>query len=183
MNTVILGPQGSGKGTQAKLLTEKFGFYYFESGEFLRELATKNNVVRQMMDRGELVPSEELASYISAYLDEKEIYDNILFDGFPRELEQYVFFKNWLADKNLKINLVIVLEISKEVTVERLLKRGREDDTKDAIEKRLELYNQETKPLIASFEKETKVVKVDGERTIEAIQKDLEEIIEKIKYE
>lgn len=179
MNIVILGPQGSGKGTQAKLLTEKFDFYYFESGEFLRELALKNDVVREMMDKGELVPSEELASYISAYLDEKEIYDNILFDGFPRELEQYTFFKNWLKDKQIKIDLVIVLLISKEVTIDRLMKRAREDDTKDAIEKRLELYRKETEPLIANFEKETKVVKVDGERTVEAIQKDLQEIIEK----
>jgi adenylate kinase len=178
MNIVILGPQGSGKGTQAKLLAEKFDFLYFESGEFLRELALKNETLRQTMDKGKLVPSNELASYIESYLDQKQIYDNIIFDGFPRELAQYEFFKNWLRDKDVKFDLVIVLLVSEETTLKRLMLRKREDDTEEAIKKRLELYTKETVPLIEALKKETNVVEIDGERSVEEIQKDLEEIIQ-----
>ena len=179
MNIVILGPQGSGKGTQAKLLATKFKFFYFESGEFLRGLAKKNETVRKFLDSGQLVPSEEFASYVCAYLDEKEIYDNILFDGFPRELNQYFFFKKWLTDRDMKFDLAILLEVSKEVTIERLMKRKREDDTGQAIQERLEIYRNETLPLISELEKGTQLVRVDGERTIEEIQKDLIEIVAK----
>jgi adenylate kinase len=177
MNIIILGPQGSGKGTQAKLLAEKFNFLYFESGEFLRELGRKNDVVRKILDKGEMVPGNELSSYISAFFDEKEIYNNIIFDGFPRFIDEYNFFAKWLKDKEIKIDLVIVLEVSRKVTLERLSKRAREDDTTEAISKRLEIYEKETLPLISKLQVETKVIKVDGERSVDDIQEELEGII------
>src|SRR5258708_29010539 len=122
MNIVILGPQGSGKGTQAKLLAEKFGLFYFEAGEFLRQLADKRDDIKKILDSGKLVPEIELTSYVSAFFDEKQVYNNIIFDGFPRTIEQYVFFKNWLKEKNIGINLVIVLIVSEKTTLERLAK-------------------------------------------------------------
>ncbi|CAN5299574.1 adenylate kinase [soil metagenome] len=173
MNIIILGPQGSGKGTQAKLIADKFNLFYFESGEFLRELAIKNEVVRAIMDKGELVPSNELASYIESFLDEKEIYDNIIFDGFPREVEQYKFFKDWLTEKKVNIDFSLLLNVSKETTMQRLLLRKREDDTPEAIEKRLELYRNETLPLIEELRKDSKLIEIDGERTVEEIQKEI----------
>ncbi len=173
MNIVILGPQGSGKGTQAKLLAEKFGLFYFESGEFLREIAEKRIDVKKILDSGKLVPEVELTSYISAYLDEKQIYDNIIFDGFPRTIEQYKFFEKWLKEKNIGINLVIVLEVSEKTTLERLAKRDREDDTAIAIKTRLEVYKKETMPLVAELKKETKVMEIDGERTVQEIFEDI----------
>src|SRR5258708_1475540 len=144
MNIVILGPQGSGKGTQAKLLAQKFGLFYFESGEFLREISLKNDKVREVLDKGELVNEKELTSYITAYLDEKQIYNNIIFDGFPRTIGQYKFFSEWLEEKKVGINLVIILEVSEETTLARLAKRDREDDTNGAIKIRLEVYKKET---------------------------------------
>ena len=108
MNIVLFGPQGSGKGTQAELLREKFGFYYFESGAYLRRIAESNSDLRKMLDSGILVPDIEMTSYLTAFLDEKGLYDDIIFDGFPRTLDQYFFLKNWLNDKQVKIDLGIV---------------------------------------------------------------------------
>ena len=173
MNVLILGPQGSGKGTQAKLVAHKFGFFYFEAGEFLREIALKNEKLRQVMDKGELVDEKELASYITAYFDEKQIYDNIIFDGFPREVVQYNFFKDWLKEKEIKIDVAIVLVVSEETTLKRLSLRAREDDTPFAIKQRLALYEKETMPLIEEIRKDTKVLEIDGERTVEEIFKDI----------
>jgi len=169
MNILFLGPQGSGKGTQARLVADKFNLFYFESGEFLRELSGKNELVHEILDEGKLVPCEELASYVEAYLDEKELYDDVIFDGFPREIEQYEFFEDWMKEKNVFFDKVIVLNISKEETFKRLAVRKREDDTKEAIEERLEIYKQKTLPLIERLKKETDVIEIDGEGAIEEV--------------
>lgn len=210
MNVVLLGPQGSGKGTQARLLCENFEFYYFETGEFLREIAKTNESVRDFQAKGILVPNKETSSYITSFLDNKNLYDGILFDGFPRNLEQYQIFKDWLKVKKVKIDLVIVISISEEETVKRLSARRqdpktgkiynlitdkppvgidinslvqRNDDKPEAIKKRLEIYNTQTVNLINEIKKNIRVEEINGERSINEIQKDLVKIIEKIKNE
>lgn len=181
MNIVLFGPQGSGKGTQAELLCEKFGFFYFESGAYLRRIAENNEELKKALDEGQLVPDIEFTSYLTAFFDEKNLYDDIIFDGFPRTLEQYNFLKVWLTEKQVKIDLCIVLEIGEEETVKRLLLRKRDDDTPEAIKKRLSLYRTRTEKLIEEIKKDTKVIVVDGERSVEDIQKDLIKIIENAK--
>lgn len=210
MNILILGPQGSGKGTQSRLLVSKFGLVYFESGDFLRDLATNNEVVRKTMTDGLLVPDAELSSYVAAYLDEKECYDNILFDGFPRSLDQYSVFKPWLQKRNVSIDIVFVLTINEDETIKRLSARRqdpetskiynmvtdpppagvdqdkliqREDDKPEAIKKRLDLYKDRTLPLIAELRNETRVIEVNGERSIDEIQNELIKNIEEHKSE
>ena len=125
-----------------------------------------------------MVPDIELTSYLTAFLDQESLYDDIIFDGFPRNLEQYNFLKNWLNQKQVTFDLVLVLEISHQETIKRLALRKREDDTPEAIEKRLELYKLRTEPLIQELEKITTVKHVDGDRSIEDIQKDLIDIIQ-----
>ena len=133
------------------------------------------------MNAGKLVSDEEFTSYLTAYLDQENLYDDILFDGFPRTLDQYIFLKNWLVQKQVKIDLGIVLEISEKETLKRLLLRKREDDTPSAIIKRLSLYRSRTEILINEIRKDTKIVEVNGERSIEEIQKELVQIIESFK--
>lgn len=208
MNILLLGPQGSGKGTQARLLVEKYNFFYFESGAFLREAASKNEELKKSLASGQLVPDSEMASYVESYLDEKGQYDNIIFDGFPRTITQYETLKNWFNDKNVKLDLVIVLKIDKETTIKRLSARRqdpesgkiynlitdpppthidpskliqREDDKPESIEKRLSWYDSLVLPLVDELKRETKVVEIDGERPIDEIQKDLIAEIEKLK--
>src|SRR5688500_14926489 len=116
MNIILIGPQGSGKGTQARILLEKFGFFYFESGEFLRKVAKDNEDLKKSLAEGVLVPDREMTSYLTAFLDQKNLYDDIIFDGFPRTVSQYEFFKNWITDKQVSLDLVLVLEISEAET-------------------------------------------------------------------
>ena len=181
MNIVLFGPQGSGKGTQAELLCQEFGFYYFESGAYLRRIAENNEELRKALDEGQLVPDIEFTSYLKALLDEKNLYDDIIFDGFPRTLEQYKFLKEWLDEREISFDLAIVLDISEAETIKRLMLRKREDDTPEAIKKRLEQYHMRTELLIEEIGKDTKVIKVNGERSVEDIQKDLVKIIQNAK--
>jgi len=210
MNIILFGPQGSGKGTQARLLCEKFGFFYFESGAYLRKIAEKNLELKDALSKGLLVPDREMTSYLTAFFDQENLYDDILFDGFPRTLDQYNFLKIWLEQKGVKINLGIVLEISEEETLRRLSSRRldpnsgkiynlitdkppadinvnnliqREDDKPEAIKKRLELYKNQTEPLVSQMEEDTMLVKINGERPIDEIQKDLAKLIEELRNE
>ena len=132
MNILLIGPQGSGKGTQARLLCDKFNFSYFEAGAFLRNIAEKDEELRIYLAGGNLVPGEEMSSYVTTYLDDNGLYDNILFDGFPRTLDQYEAFKKWAGVKNVKLDLVILLTISEAETVRRLSAR-RQDPTTGKI--------------------------------------------------
>lgn len=204
MNILLIGPQGSGKGTQARILCEKFNLFYFESGAYLRRIAEGNSELKKSLAEGKLVPDKEMTSYLTAYLDSKNLYDDILFDGFPRTIEQYHFLRNWLGEKNVKLDLVIDLQISEAETARRLSARRedpqthkiynlitdpptpdidqsaliqRDDDKPEAIEKRLELYRQRTKPLILELKKDIEVIQVDGERPIEVIAEEIGGII------
>jgi adenylate kinase len=184
---------------------EKFDFFYFESGAYLRRMAETHPDLKKTLDAGKIVPDKEFTSYLAAYLDSQNLYDNIIFDGFPRTVTQYEFFKNWLADKHVRIDLVIDLTVSEKVTIERLSARRmdpatgkiynlitdkppadvdkktliqREDDKPEAIKKRLAWYRSDVEPLIELLKRETEVVEVDGERPVDVISRDLVKLVE-----
>lgn len=204
MNIVLLGPQGCGKGTQARLLIEDFNFFYFESGAYLRRIADKFPEIKNSMDSGGLIPDKEFTSYLTAYLDEESLYTDVVFDGFPRTLDQYMFLKKWLDDKKVNIDLVLVIKISEEESVRRLGARRQDpitgkiynlvteivpteidqtklvqrvDDTPEAIKKRLGIYKDQTVPLINYLKGITEVHEIDGERSIEKVYNSVLEIV------
>jgi len=205
VNIIILGPQGSGKGTQAELLVDKFGLFYFESGKFLRKLAKKDRRIDEIISkRGELIEDREMFSYMSERL-EKEVPagQGVLLDGYPRSIAQYELLKEWLKARGAKVDWAIFLDISEKESVRRLSARRiskktgkiynlitnpppsgvgkliqRSDDKPAVIRKRLALYKETTEPLIKVLAKESILMKINGERPIEVI---FEDIINRLK--
>jgi adenylate kinase len=178
MNLVILGPQGSGKGTQAKILAEKLGLYYFDMGSFLRGLAQKDENIRKIQAEGKLVPDDMFFFAMKAFMQEKiNSGKGMILDGFPRTIEQYQVLRNWFEENGLSIDKVLYLTLSDEEALKRLLKRreieGREDDTLEIINKRLAVFHEQTKPVLEQARKDGILLEIDGERPIEVIAADI----------
>ena len=125
MNILLIGPQGSGKGTQARLLVEKYGFYSFEMGGFLRKLAETNPEIAKIQnEKGKLVPDDMFFFAMKKLLGEKiKSSKGILLDGFPRSINQYQILKNWFDERGEKLEIAFLIDIGKEETVRRLSAR------------------------------------------------------------
>jgi len=128
MNLVILGPQGSGKGTQAQLLVKKFGWLYFSPGEVLRALVKKKTPLARRVDRimnqeGRLIPDRLMLKIMDDCLGKKDLSRGIVFDGYPRNLSQAKMLADWLAKRDLRIDRVIFLSLSRSESVRRLSSR------------------------------------------------------------
>jgi adenylate kinase len=203
MNIILLGPQGSGKGTQARLLGEKFGFFYIASGDVLRSIAKTNPEIAATMKAGRLIPDEQTFNFMLDNLRENNVKDNVLFDGFPRSSVQFELFEK----NNFPIHLVLLIRISDEEAIRRLSARRmhkttgeiynlitnpppegvksedliqREDDRPEAIKTRLAIFHSVTEELISDLERSgIDYAEVDGQRPIKQIHEELVEIIER----
>lgn len=185
MNILLLGPQGSGKGTQAELLVKNFGFNHFEAGKVLRSIALSDNpqakIIRETLDRGGMVPDEFVRLIAWDYINKHDKTKGFLFDGYPRSVPQYDHLKDMLARLGQKIDLVIDIEISQSETFKRLSSRlkleHREDDNPEAIQKRLTAYLTTTHPVFLAAKDEGIGIEIDGERPIEVIYQDIAKLI------
>lgn len=178
MNLIIIGPPGSGKGTQAKLLAEKFNLIHVSSGELLRAVAAtdtpKGKLLKDIMGRGELVPSETVLDVISEKL--KSLDRGFILDGTPRTVAQAEFMDSFFKENNITLNQVIVYDLADEEAVKRMLSRaaieGRADDTPEVMKNRIATYHKETEPIIAYYESQGKVLHIDAAPSIEVILED-----------
>ena len=175
MNLIILGPQGSGKGTQAKLLAEKFGLTHISTGELMRkEIDSGSNFgkeIKAIINNGDLVSDEILFSIL-----EKTPFkdgNGFILDGTPRNLLQAKALEKVFAKVGISLDHVIFIDIPHDVSVARMLKRAeiehRPDDTLEAINKRLAIYEKETKPVIDYYRNENKIIDIDGAPDINTI--------------
>jgi adenylate kinase len=159
VNILLLGPQGSGKGTQARRISAEYGISQIAAGDMLRAaiaLGTPLGLeVKPILDRGELVPDELIIDLIRERLEEPDAAEGFVLDGFPRTMPQADALDSMLREIGRELTVVFALQVSDEICIERLLKRAREeqrpDDTPEAIRTRLELYHRETEPLIEHY--------------------------------
>ena len=171
MKIIFLGIQGSGKSTQAKLAAEKLSLPYIETSQLLREKRTQENEdakrIAEALDKGNLVPNEITIGILKDRLEKSDCQQGYILDGYPRNDDQ---FQNLDSD----IDKVFYVAVSDEETIKRLSKRGRHDDTGQALKRRMELYHSETEPMLDKFRDKGILEKIDGERTIEEIAEDIE---------
>jgi adenylate kinase len=187
MNLILLGPPGCGKGTQATYLVEKYGYVQLSTGDMLRE-AIKNNtptgkIVKDVLASGKLVDNELILQIMKDKIEETTASPGRIFDGFPRTLAQAEGLNALLSQNHLSIDLLIELVVDQEELFERIQKRAsesasvRDDDNADILSKRLDVYNQETKPIISYYERDYFVNKIDGMQDIKTVNMLIDKLI------
>jgi len=173
MRLVFLGAPGVGKGTQAKLLSEREGLAHISTGDLLRDAVSRKTrlglAAKEIMDRGDLVGDDIVLGLIEETLGTLGGRGFVL-DGFPRTQAQAEGLDGLLRTRGESLDGVVNLTAPDEEVVQRLLDRGRPDDTPETVRHRLETYRRKTAPLIDRYEKGGLLVKVDGVGDIEAIQ-------------
>ena len=177
---IFLGPPGAGKGTQAKALATNRQIPHISTGEILRSAMREQSSLgikaQSYVDRGELVPDHLVQEMVVERLKHPDTQPGWILDGFPRNVSQADFLDN-LLQKGQDNTRVVNLEVPDQVLVVRLLGRGRLDDTEEIIRRRLEVYRQETAPLIDYYRDRQQLVSVDGNQSLEKVTADLEKMI------
>jgi len=173
MKLILIGIQGAGKSTQGNLLSEKLQIPYLSSGHVFRQMAGENRWIKEILASGRLVPDETVLKIITQYLEKSEYDGGYVLDGFPRTVTQAKRFKNG-AEK------VVLLDVSDKEALWRISDRSdeRDDETLQAIRKRISLFHQETEPVIDFYKDQGKLSIVDGEKNIEEV---FAQICEKLK--
>lgn len=170
LRLVILGRQGSGKGTQGVRLAEQLGIAHISTGDMLRAAAEAGTPMgleaKAYMDRGDLLPDDVMQGVVAERLEQDDARTaGFLLDGFPRTVGQAE-----ALDALAAIDLAIDLDVPYDVVMERMLARGRTDDTPEAIARRLDLYEAQTRPLLERYGSQSKLVTVDGVGTEEQVE-------------
>ena len=211
MNLILLGPPGAGKGTHAQNLVENFNYYHFSTGDLLREEVKKKTILGKkifsLISKGDFV-SDKIVNEILINTVSNDLYKNkIIFDGYPRNLEQANNLNKIFEKKNLLIGSIIYLKVSKEIIEQRILNRvicekcnkifnelinheeikkhkcgekylkKRQDDDKRVILKRFDTYINETKPVLDFYVNQTNFFEIDASVEIDEITRKIEEII------
>ena len=166
MNLILMGPPGSGKGTQAKRLVEKFGIPQISTGDILREAVASGSPVgrraKAIMDKGELVPDEVVIEIVRERLARVDCKPGFILDGFPRTRAQAQALDGILADQGREKVRVVALTVADDELRRRILARGegRADDTEETVKKRLDVYRRDTQPVLDHYAAQS--VRVDG---------------------
>ena len=164
MRLVLVGPPGAGKGTQAVRLAERLDVPHISTGDLfranLKEMTPLGAEAKRYIDAGDLVPDEVTCEMVRERLDEPDAANGFILDGFPRNVAQADALDDMLGKTGHPLDAVVELKVSDDVVVERLLGRGRSDDTEEVIRNRQKVYRDETAPLIDHYH--TKLVTVDA---------------------
>lgn len=175
MNLILFGPPGAGKGTQAEKIEDHFNIPHLSTGNIFREnIKNKTELgkkVKSILDSGELVPDETVVDLVADELDNPKYDNGYILDGFPRTVAQAEALDEYLSKKGEKIDYFLTLEVPEDELVNRILSRGegRSDDTPEKIKTRLEVYNNETSPVLNHYQEQEVVKKINGVGSVEEI--------------
>ena len=155
MRVVLLGPPGAGKGTQAQKLSEKLGIPQISTGDLFRKNISEGTPLgveaKRYLDAGDLVPSELTNKLVEDRIEQPDAADGFILDGYPRSVEQAKAFDEMLKNHETKLDAVLEFAVSEEELFERLKGRGRADDTEEVIHNRMQVYRDETEPLLEYY--------------------------------
>lgn len=177
LRLIIMGPQGSGKGTQAARLAEHFGVPTISTGDLFRaHIAGQTELgllVQTYTARGELVPDEVTNDMVRERLEEDDVRNGFILDGYPRNAAQVVELDGMLETHGVLLDAVLELVVDRDALLARIARRaeleGREDDTPEAIARRLDIYAEQTAPLTHAYDERGMLVRVDGAGEVDEI--------------
>ncbi|MEZ2236579.1 adenylate kinase [Microcoleus sp.] len=189
MQLIFMGPPGAGKGTQAQLLAALWKIPHISTGDILRACVVAKTPLgekaKAYMDAGELVPDGLLMDIVQERMNQPDAKAGWILDGFPRTVPQAAFFDTLLCDvpgggpksgKDCALRAVN-LDVPDNILVTRLLSRGRQDDNEQTIRRRLQVYREQTEPLIEFYRDREQLVAVDGDRSMQEVTAQLQQVL------
>ena len=185
---MLLGPQGSGKGTQAKRISEEYGVPHIATGDMLRATIEADTplgrTLKPILDSGQLVSDDLMIQLIRNRLEEPDAAEGFVLDGFPRTWAQARALDAMLREIGRDLDVVFELQTSDGVSTERLLKRAREesraDDTPEVIAERLATYHRETEPLVEHYRTSGNLVGIHAARSINEVFSEIQDALEQV---
>jgi adenylate kinase len=186
VNLLVLGPQGAGKGTQAKRIAEDYGIPHVSTGDMFRAAQAEGTDfgkrVGEIMASGQLVPDELTIAMIEERLSRPDAQPGFVLDGFPRNLAQAEALDAMLGGIGRGLDAILFFDVPDEVGMQRALERaqveGREDDTQDVIAKRLEIYHSETEPILEHYRATGKLVPLHADRSIDDVWSEISDALQ-----
>lgn len=189
MNCILLGPPGAGKGTQAKVLVDNHGVVQLSTGDMLRAAVASGSELgaqaKAVMDAGKLMPDDIMVEIISARIAEPDCANGFILDGFPRTTAQADALDKMLEKKGLPLDHVIEISVDDAVLIDRINTRvaqtpeaeRRDDDNAETLKHRLDVYHEQTAPILPYYDSRGMLKKVDGMQSIDDVSKQIEAII------
>ena len=185
MNIIIFGPPGAGKGTQAKYLVQKLSSFQISTGDMLREEIKKDTEIGKKiinhMNEGKFVEDEIVNSLLEKIIFDKNKMNKLIFDGYPRTVNQAKHLENLLTKSNQKLDYIFFLNVTKDEIIKRIEKRKnlekRLDDEADTILNRYDIYMNKTKPVLDFYSSKKQFHEIDGNMKIDEISAKIQEIL------
>jgi adenylate kinase len=191
LNVVLFGAPGSGKGTQSKLIIEKYGLKHISTGEILRGEIEKQSEIghlaAQYINEGKLIPDDLIINILVEIIDANKNVKGFIFDGFPRTIQQGEALENILRERDMNLIAVLNLDVEETELVARMLNRGKEtgrsDDNLATIQNRLKVYYAQTEPLKIFYKKKGKLFTIKGDNNIDDIFERISDVLDRLTFQ